>query len=323
MPQNTSTVNSGNTSIFLDLETFESAAGITLVGADSSGTAFDESFQVGFPIIEDTDFTFETEPFAPVSGTVEHSGTVTLGLGESEVTLGEFSIGFDAERVSETASGFFVADTTDDALDLEILFDVGAPGNLVTDEELIISEADLLLAPELADTLGSPDLALADIGDTRIDATTVSADSEEAEMIEEVAVAPEAEPEADTEEKTTGNAVVEGEAGTAKNVIIMVGDGMGWEIARAAAIQQQINDGTQGDTLEDFYTEGVGTGLSFQNLEGYAIATTGGTYIDGDKSNSALISDPLDRETGVQVVREGFAPEELPGEDSDGEFDPA
>ena len=329
MLQNTSTVNSGNTSVFLDLE----PAGIALSGVDSSGTAFDDSFQVGFPIIEDTDFTFETEPFSPVDGTIEHSGTVTLAEGEMELTLGEFSIGFDPDRVSETASGFFVADTTDDVLGLEIVFDIGTPGNLVTDEELIISEADLLLAPEVADVLGSPDLTLADIGDTRIDATTVSADSEEteettaeAEMTEEATEEVEAAPEAEAmeeEAETTDDVEVEGESGTAKNVIIMVGDGMGWEIARAAAIQQQINDGAEGDTLDDFYTEGVGTGLSFQNLDGYAIATTGGTYIDGDKSNSALVGDPLERETGVQAVREGFAPDELPGEDIDGEFDPA
>ncbi len=109
----------------------------------------------------------------------------------------------------------------------------------------------------------------------------------------------------------------------AKNVIIMIGDGMGWDIARAAAIQKQITQGKTGATLTDFYTEGKGTGLSFQRLENYAIATTSGTYIDGNKDNSALKGDPLDRETGVAVVREGFEQGNLPGEDSNGEFDPA
>lgn len=66
-----------------------------------------------------------------------------------------------------------------------------------------------------------------------------------------------------------------------KNVIIMIGDGMGWEITRAAAIQKQINEGATGTNISDFYTEGTGTGLSFQGLDGYAIATTSGTYIDG------------------------------------------
>ena len=99
----------------------------------------------------------------------------------------------------------------------------------------------------------------------------------------------------------------------AKNVIIMIGDGMGWEMARAAAIQEQINEGVTGNTLSDFYTEGTGTGLSFQELDGYAIATTSGTYIDGSKSNSALKGNTLTRETGVAVIREGFEPENLPG----------
>ncbi|WP_228021271.1 alkaline phosphatase [Vasconcelosia minhoensis] len=92
----------------------------------------------------------------------------------------------------------------------------------------------------------------------------------------------------------------------AKNVIIMIGDGMGWEMARAAAIQKAINEGATGDTLSDFYTEGKGTGLSFQNLEGYSIATTSNTYIDGDKGNSALQGDPLLHETGDAPPREGF-----------------
>ena len=80
----------------------------------------------------------------------------------------------------------------------------------------------------------------------------------------------------------------------AKNVIIMIGDGMGWEMARAAAIQEQITQGKTGATLTDFYTEGKGTGLSFQRLENYAIATTSNTFIDGDKGNSALKGDPFD-----------------------------
>ena len=300
---NQSSIDSGTTSVFLDLPLLESAAGITLIGADSEGKAFSEEFQVGFSITEDTDFTFETEPFAPVDGAIEHSGTVTLGLGDTEVTVGEFSIGFDASRVSDTASGFFVADTTEDALDLEVLFDVGAPGNVTTDEGLTVSEADLLVAPEFAEALGS-DLAGTDIGDTRIDASTVMVESSEMKA------------EIDSEPDSDG-------ADTAKNVIIMIGDGMGWDIARAAAIQQAINEGAEGDTLADFYTEGTGTGLPFQDLDGYAIATTGGTYIDGSKNNSALKGDPLERETGVASIREGFEPENLPGEDANGEFETA
>ena len=92
----------------------------------------------------------------------------------------------------------------------------------------------------------------------------------------------------------------------AKNVIIMIGDGMGWEMARAAAIQQQINEGATGDTLSDFYLDGKGTGLSFQELDGYSLVTTSNTFIDGDKGNSALQGDPFNHVTGTAPEREGF-----------------
>ena len=92
----------------------------------------------------------------------------------------------------------------------------------------------------------------------------------------------------------------------AKNVIMMIGDGMGWEMARAAAIQEQIDNGAEGNTLTDFYVEGKGTGLSFQELNGYAISTTSNTFIDGDKGNSALEGDPFDHVTGESERREGF-----------------
>ncbi|WP_353929417.1 alkaline phosphatase [Okeanomitos corallinicola TIOX110] len=67
-----------------------------------------------------------------------------------------------------------------------------------------------------------------------------------------------------------------------KNVILMIGDGMGWEMARAGAIAKGYN-----------YTTGKGEGLSFQNLENYALATTYGTTIAPGNgvfktSNSAL-----------------------------------
>ena len=168
----TSIVRSGTTSVSLDLPLLELAAGITFVDANTDGEAFSSEFQLGFPIIEDTDFSFETEPFAPVNGTIEHSGTVTLNLNDTEVTVGDFSIGFNASRVSDTTSGFFVSDTTEDVLNLEILFDISAAPNVTTESGLTISEADLLVAPELADAIGSPILTGADIGDTRIDAST-------------------------------------------------------------------------------------------------------------------------------------------------------
>ena len=167
-------VDLGTTSVFLDLPLLESAGGITLIEADSEGEAFSEDFQVGFPIAEDSYFTFEIAPFAPVSGSIKHSGTITLGLDDVEVTVGDFAIGYDSTRVSETASGFFVADTTEDDLELEILFDVGTTSSINADaESLSVAEADLLIAPEFAEALEAEELAGVDVGDTRIDASAI------------------------------------------------------------------------------------------------------------------------------------------------------
>ncbi|MEL6494567.1 MAG: hypothetical protein AAFQ41_05510 [Cyanobacteria bacterium J06623_7] len=182
-------VDSGNTSVSLNLPLLELAAEITLVSADTDGEAFSEEFPLGFPIVEDTDFSFETEPFTPLGGTIQHSGTVTLDLSGQEVTVGDFSIGFDPARVSNTASGFFISDTTDDVLDLEILFDISGTGDTSIEDGLTISEADLLVAPELADALGSASLSGADVGDARIDAATSiteNTDDEAAEAIEPI-----------------------------------------------------------------------------------------------------------------------------------------
>ncbi|WP_310489543.1 alkaline phosphatase [Chamaesiphon sp. VAR_69_metabat_338] len=65
----------------------------------------------------------------------------------------------------------------------------------------------------------------------------------------------------------------------AKNTIIMIGDGMGWEMTRAAAIYKQIQEGKTGTSLSDYYTAGKGTGLNMQTLTGYTLATTYGTTV--------------------------------------------
>ncbi|MDZ8094725.1 MAG: esterase-like activity of phytase family protein [Nostoc sp. DedQUE05] len=95
----------------------------------------------------------------------------------------------------------------------------------------------------------------------------------------------------------------------AKNVIIMIGDGMGWQMARAASIYKEIQNGKTGANLSDFYTQGKGQGLNFQTLQGYGLATTYGTTIaDSDgvfsTGNSAL--DGTNPITGESQVRPGF-----------------
>ncbi|ODG97966.1 alkaline phosphatase [Nostoc sp. KVJ20] len=89
-------------------------------------------------------------------------------------------------------------------------------------------------------------------------------------------------------------------AGNGINVILMIGDGMGWNMARAAAI-------AKGGA---FYTAGKGSGLSFQTLTGYGLVTTYGTTIEGSNSvkstgNSAL--DGSNSLTGASPVRPGFS----------------
>jgi alkaline phosphatase len=95
----------------------------------------------------------------------------------------------------------------------------------------------------------------------------------------------------------------------AKNVILMIGDGMGWEMARAAAIYNQVQSGNSGNTLDNFYTSGFGSGLSFQGLRGSSLVTTYGTTIADSKGvystgNSAL--DGTESATGASPVRAGF-----------------
>lgn len=95
-------------------------------------------------------------------------------------------------------------------------------------------------------------------------------------------------------------------AGNGINVIIMIGDGMGWEMARAAAV-------AKGGA---FYTAGKGSGLSLQTLTGYGLVTTYGTIIQSNTpnnpnnlakstGNSAL--DGTNQVTGLSPVRPGFS----------------
>ena len=56
-------VESGVTSIFLDLPLLEEAAGLTEFVTDSDAEPFSEDFLVGFPITEETDFSLAPVPF--------------------------------------------------------------------------------------------------------------------------------------------------------------------------------------------------------------------------------------------------------------------
>jgi alkaline phosphatase len=94
-----------------------------------------------------------------------------------------------------------------------------------------------------------------------------------------------------------------------RNTILMIGDGMGWEIARSAAIKNSIDRGKPGNTLSDFYTQGRGYGLNMQTLKGYALSTTYGTTVADSQgkysSNNSALDDTV-KLTGASPVRPNF-----------------
>jgi glycerophosphoryl diester phosphodiesterase len=96
---------------------------------------------------------------------------LTLPATPETLTVGNFEIGFDAARITDTASGLYVADTLGDS-DL-ILFDITQPEDVKLDLTLggvlEVDRADLLIAPELATALEDEGLTGVDIGDVRLD----------------------------------------------------------------------------------------------------------------------------------------------------------
>jgi alkaline phosphatase len=89
----------------------------------------------------------------------------------------------------------------------------------------------------------------------------------------------------------------------------MIGDGMGWEITRAAAIRKAMSEGKSGNTLKDFYTQGRGAGLNMQTLKGYALGTTYGTTISdstGKYSSNHSALDDSKKPTGSSPIRPNF-----------------
>ncbi|MDJ0573301.1 MAG: hypothetical protein QNJ53_30290 [Pleurocapsa sp. MO_192.B19] len=87
-----------------------------------------------------------------------------------QFTVGDFTLGFDATRITDIASGLFITDTFNSDT---ILFDLSHPDVLdveVRNKGLTLAEADLLLSPEWAELLNISDLQGTDVGNARIDA---------------------------------------------------------------------------------------------------------------------------------------------------------
>ncbi len=166
-------VESGVTSVFLDVDT------LSAVGLDLTGTVGEveepasESFLVGFNITPETDFAFSDneEGFLLLGGSIEHTGGVVFNGGtEAELAVGNFSIGFDPNRIDETtgATGFFVQDLLTTGV---VLFDIGGVAPSFDGENLTI-DGDLLVSQELSGALGDPTLMGAAVGSAQINATT-------------------------------------------------------------------------------------------------------------------------------------------------------
>lgn len=164
-------VSGGTTSVFLDLATLATAANLNLTGVDSDGSPFSGDFQVGFPILETTDFRLDSGGI--LGGTIKHEGTVQFN---DALTVGDFDITALTGRGAGN-SGLVVVSTAAGPLNGLILFDVADPGGLAVDSSsLSVTDADLRVSPEFAVVLADPAFAGADltgavVGNARVDAT--------------------------------------------------------------------------------------------------------------------------------------------------------
>jgi hypothetical protein len=170
-------VTGGQTSVALDTDALSSAASLDLssVSPDviSPGTL---PGSVAFGINSRTDtpattFSYDPSDFlGTFSGTIEHMGSVFFN--SDTVEVGDFSIGFDANRVGGDRSGFFVESTAGIAA---ILFDVSNPSTLNATPSSLTIGADLLVSSEFAtflsdNGLASTDLTGVDVGDALVEA---------------------------------------------------------------------------------------------------------------------------------------------------------
>jgi len=167
----------GQTSVALDFDTLESAAGLTLDSVTPDVVSpGDLPGSVAFGINArdgslPTTFSYDPSDFlGTFGGTIEHSGSVLFNGGA--IAVGDFTIGFDANRVGGDASGFFVEST---AGLTGILFDVGNPSSLSATGTSLEIRADLLVSSEFAQTLLDAQLASSDLTGANVGEALVSA----------------------------------------------------------------------------------------------------------------------------------------------------
>lgn len=177
-------VAGGQTSVLLDTSALSAAASLNLSGVSEQviapGSLGDGSVAFGINGRGDanpTTFAYDPSNFlGSFGGTIEHTGSVFFN--DNAVEVGDFRIGFDADRaggLGGNASGFFVESL---AGINAILFDIAAPSALVATAEELQIDADLLVSSEFAgflqaNSLASSDLSGVDVGDARVEATAV------------------------------------------------------------------------------------------------------------------------------------------------------
>ena len=163
-------VTGGDTFVQIDANALRS------LGLDITGVAGADLLSmpglIGFPInsVEDstpTTFEFDSNTLFPVSGAIQHTGTISFDNG---LTVGDFEIGHDAARPAGT-SGFYVRTTlSGDPSDNIPLFDLpeitGTPSGTNVDygETFFNIDAPLVMSPELATFFGDVSLAGLTVG---------------------------------------------------------------------------------------------------------------------------------------------------------------
>ena len=156
----TAGVTGGTTSVLLDLPAL-SAAGLDVSGFSDAAVVPGDlgPDSVAFPInprsgTQSTTFVYDFTSFAPIAGTIEHVGLIYF---DQQFASGNFSIGYDATRATGGNSGFFVASTTEGFLLIPgVFFDIEAPTFVDAQPNSLTIEANLRVAPELADFLTRP-----------------------------------------------------------------------------------------------------------------------------------------------------------------------
>jgi hypothetical protein len=168
-------VNGGKTSVLLDTATLASVGlNLTSVSGDVlPGDLGNDS--VGFAINPrngslPTTFSYTAGSLAPFSGTIEHTGSVFFNEPDDTIEVGNFTIGFDGDRVGDNRSGFFVASTVGLAA---TLFDIENPSGLDAGVDSLTITSNLLVSAELASVLGNTSLTGADVGDALVTATAI------------------------------------------------------------------------------------------------------------------------------------------------------